>query len=89
MNKDKIVTIERNKKTPNQEVEACSSVVGLEDMDLEAFLNMRDWLEGALTQSGAIIEGAGIGGDQADVSFSLEGMRYSVSIRPLPKVMED
>ena len=54
------------------------------DMDVEAFYNLREWLEKAITEAGAKVDGAGIGGGQADISFDLEGMRYSVSIKPLP-----
>jgi hypothetical protein len=53
-------------------------------MDVEAFLNMRDWLQAAIEAKGAKVDGAGIGCGQADVSFVLDGHRYSVSIQPLP-----
>ena len=58
---------------------------GLASMDVEAFLNMRDWLQSAIEAKGAKMDGAGIGCGQADISFALDGCRYSVSIRPLPK----
>lgn len=58
---------------------------GLASMDVEAFFNMRSWLEDAITAKGAKVDGAGIGCGQADLSFELEGCRYSVSIRPLTK----
>lgn len=57
---------------------------GLASMDVEAFLNMRNWLQDAIESKGAKIWGAGIGCGQADISFELEGCAYSVSIRPTP-----
>ena len=58
----------------------------VDEMDTEAFLNLRDWLEAALKAAGAKEStGMGIGGGQADIDIELEGMRYNVSIKPLPK----
>jgi len=53
--------------------------------DPETLLNSRNWLEKAITDKGAKIDSAGIGFGQADISFELEGHRYSVSIKPLGK----
>lgn len=58
---------------------------GLASMDVEAFLNMRNWLQEALEAKGAKIWGAGIGCGQADVSIDLDGFSYNVSIRPTPR----
>jgi len=55
----------------------------LEEMDVEAFFNMRDWLSNALLKAGGKQVGAGIGMGQADVDIVLDGMEYCVSIRPL------
>jgi hypothetical protein len=54
----------------------------LASMDVEAFFNMREWLQQALEAKGAKVWGAGIGCGQADVSIDLDGCSYNVSIRP-------
>jgi len=54
-----------------------------DDMDVEVFMNLRDWLEGCITEKGAKVVDAGIGFGQADIGFILEGMKYRVSIKPL------
>jgi len=57
-----------------------------DEMDVEAFMNMRDWLQAALEAAGAKKDnGAGIGFGQADIDIELDGARFNVSIRPLPK----
>ncbi len=56
----------------------------LPEMDLEAFMNIRDWLDKALTDAGAEITYGGIGVGRADTAFNLDGMPYEVSIRPKP-----
>lgn len=56
----------------------------LEEMDLEAFMNTRSWLEKALTDAGAEVTDAGIGMGQADVGINLQGAPFSVSIKPRP-----
>lgn len=50
--------------------------------DPETLLNSRDWLQGALTSSGATVVGGGCGGGQADLDIDLQGCRFNVSIRP-------
>ncbi len=57
----------------------------LQDMDVEAFLNMRKWLEEAVTAKGARLTGGGIGMGQADIQISLDGCDYWISIKPLQK----
>ena len=57
----------------------------LEEMDTEAFFNMREWLEKAVEAKGAKRVGGGIGMGQADIDIELDGCRYNISIRPLPK----
>jgi len=69
-------------KQPNPETQ---DAYNYEDMDVEAFLNLRNWLEKAITEKGAEMFDAGIGGGQADIGFELEGMKYRVSIKPLAK----
>lgn len=59
--------------------------MSLDEMDVEAFLNMREWLEKALKDAGATTEGAGIGCGQADLDIRLNGHLYNVSIRPLKR----
>ncbi len=56
----------------------------LGDMDGEAFMNARDWLEKALVAAGATVTDGGMGAGRADVGISLEGMPYGVSIQPRP-----
>lgn len=56
---------------------------GLASMDVEAFLNMRDWLQRACEAKGAKMTGGGIGCGQADIDIELEGCHYNISIRPL------
>lgn len=51
--------------------------------DVETLLNSRAWLQKAIEAKGAHIDGGGCGCGQADLSFELEGHRFSVSIRPL------
>lgn len=55
------------------------------EMDIGAFMNMRDWLQSALETKGAKITGGGIGCGQADLQITLDGMPYWVSIKPLEK----
>ena len=56
----------------------------LEDMDVEAFFNVRSWLESAVTQAGAEVTDAGIGMGRADIGIVLQGAPYSISILPRP-----
>src|ERR1700731_4512220 len=56
---------------------------GLGFTDLDAALNMRDWLEQACMAVGAKRVGGGIGFGQADIDIELENCRFNISIRPL------
>lgn len=56
----------------------------LEQMDVPAFFNMRDWLEKAVREAGADVTGKGVGMGEADLDIVLEGMKYNVRIKPLP-----
>ena len=56
----------------------------VDEMDVEAFLNMRQWLQDAVEAKGAKFDGGGIGLGQADIDIELDGARYHISIRPLP-----
>ena len=47
--------------------------------------NIRCWVQKALEAKGARISGAGFGACQSDLDIELEGMRYNIKIRPLPK----
>ena len=58
-------------------------------MDVEAFLNLRNWLQAAIETKGAVMEGAGIGGGEADIDFTLDGMDYNVTIKPRKKYHEN
>lgn len=57
----------------------------LPEMDVEAFLNARDWLTKAVESAGAKFIGGGVGMGQADIDVEMDGCRYNISIRPLPK----
>lgn len=57
----------------------------LEEMDVEAFFNMRDWLQKACEAQGGKMVGGGVGMGQTDIDIELEGCRYNISIRPLPR----
>ncbi|KKM69760.1 hypothetical protein LCGC14_1447560 [marine sediment metagenome] len=59
----------------------------LDEMDVEAFFNMRGWLKKAVETAGATVEGAGVGMGQADIDITLEGHRYNISIRPRPPLV--
>ena len=54
----------------------------LDEMDVEACLNIRDWFEAAITAKGGEIVDSGMGAGKADLGVELEGHEYSVSIRP-------
>lgn len=54
----------------------------LDEMDVEAFLNAREWLEKALVSAGAIVTDAGVGGGRADVGIMLNGAPFSVQLKP-------
>lgn len=57
----------------------------LEEMDVQTFLNMRDWLRDACAAKGGKMVGGGVGMGQADIDIELEGCSYNISIKPLPK----
>ncbi len=56
----------------------------LNEMDIEAFLNMRDWFEVAIENHGGKIIDGGMGVGRADIGVELEGVEFSVQIRPRP-----
>ena len=56
----------------------------LEEMDVEAFFNMRDWLQKVCEAQGAKMVGGGVGMGQADIDIELDGCHYNISIKPLP-----
>lgn len=62
-------------------VELSAVALGFEDM--EAAVNMRNWLELTLAGAGAQITGGGYGFGQADLDIELEGCHYNVAIRPI------
>ena len=57
---------------------------GLGFKDMEAAVNMRDWIQKACEAKGGRMVGCGLGGGQADIDIELEGCRFNISIRPLP-----
>jgi len=61
----------------------------LEEMDLDAFFNLREWVEIALTNQGAKITDGGMGFGCADIGMTVEGMPYSLQIRPRPLKQAD
>ncbi len=56
----------------------------LDSMDIEAFLNMRDWFEAAITNHGGKIIDGGMGVGRADIGVELDGVEFGVQIRPRP-----
>lgn len=50
--------------------------------DIEAAVNMRDWLQRACERHGAKVVGGGLGCGQADIEVMIDGCRFDVSIRP-------
>ena len=71
--------IERLKKAVQT---ASCGTVPLKDMDIEAFMNLRDWLVAAITDKGGEVIDSGMGAGRADIGMELEGYEYSVSIKP-------
>lgn len=57
----------------------------LEEMDVEAFFNMREWLREAIEAKGAEITDQGIGMGKADIGFELDGAPFFLTIRPRRK----
>lgn len=53
--------------------------------DIEALLNLREWLRKALEGNGAKSTGSGIGMGGADLWVELEGYEYFVHIKPVEK----
>ena len=53
--------------------------------DVEAFFNLRDWLQAVLEGAGCKITDAGIGMGKADLGFEISGQKYGVSIWPRMK----
>ena len=56
--------------------------MGLRDLDIEAFLNMRDWFQDAITTKGGKIIDTGMGGGRADLGVEIDGYEYGVQIIP-------
>lgn len=54
----------------------------LEEMDVEAFFNMREWLREAIEAKGAEITDQGIGMGKADIGFELGGVPFFLTLRP-------
>ncbi len=54
----------------------------LDEMDVEAFYNIREWLREAIEGKGAEITDQGIGMGKADIGFELDGAPFMVTIRP-------
>lgn len=70
-----------NDNVPPEPPPMGQGIAGIEDV--EAYFNMREWLQGACEAKGAKMVGGGIGGGQADIDIELEGHTYNISIRPL------
>ena len=54
----------------------------LEEMNIDSFMAMRDWMEKAITDAGGVITDAGIGAGRADIGFTYQGMPFGVQIVP-------
>jgi hypothetical protein len=50
--------------------------------DVESLTNSRNWLETAVKAKGAKVTGGGMGMGACDVTFTLEGFPYAVTMRP-------
>jgi hypothetical protein len=57
-----------------------------EKADWIALWDRRQWLEHAVTASGAEITGSGVGLGQADIDVIVDGQCYNISIRPVEMV---
>ena len=57
--------------------------------DPECHLNIRKWLESAVTTKGARVTGGGMGMGVADLDVEIEGMPYVITIRPIMKGMQN
>ena len=57
----------------------------LDEIDTYAFLNMRDWFEAAIENHGGKLIDGGMGVGRADIGVELDGVEFSVQIRPRPK----
>ena len=56
----------------------------LDEMDVEAFLNVRTWVEDALEAKGAEITDGGVGMGRVDIGVLIDGAPFGISIRPRP-----
>ena len=54
----------------------------LSEMNVEAFLNMRDWFVAAIENHGGKIIDTGMGAGKADLGVELDGCEFNVQIRP-------
>lgn len=82
--RDKVVPINRPTPAPVSPVPAKVELIGAVSFgDPETLLNSRAWLQRALESGGAKITGGGIGCGQADLGIELDGLPFSVSIRPI------
>lgn len=61
----------------------------LEEMDHEAFFNLRDWLEDALTAQGAKVIDKAMGFNSADIGITIEGMPFDIQVTPRPLYQGD
>lgn len=53
--------------------------------DIGAAFNMRDWLQKACEDAGAVRKGGGFGFGEADLDIELEGHMFNVTIKPLSR----
>ena len=61
---------------------SCEFGRALDEMDVEAFLNVRTWLHKALEDAGATITDGGMGAGRADVGFTLNGAPFAIQLKP-------
>lgn len=50
--------------------------------DPVSMFNIRTWLEKAIAAKGAEVTGKGVGNNEADLDFTLEGCKFNVIVRP-------
>ncbi len=70
-------------------ISAPKKTASLCDMDIEAFLNLREWVESALQAQGAKITDTGMGFGVADIGISIDGMPFSIQLKPRPLATGD
>lgn len=56
--------------------------------DVEAMLNLRDWIENILKSNGCTITGSGMGFGGADLWFAHQGAEFFLTVKPVMKTTD-